>query len=115
MNSIMARLLILRRHLTIMWRAFWHPATPFHLKAIMLGVVVYLVSPIDIIPDFFAVVGWVDDVVLVSLAAGWIIKRLPPEVLGTPQNQTSQNEYANNNNYADETDGPIIDGTSRRN
>jgi len=110
---------MLRRHLIALWRAFWHPATPFYLKTIMLAVVIYLFSPIDIIPDFLIGLGWIDDVLLVSIAAGWIIKRLPPEVLGQPtsqnsQDEYSQNQYAKDEDLSEEENGPVIDGTSRR-
>jgi len=106
---------MLRRQLVALWRAFWHKATPFYLKAIMLGVVIYLFSPIDIIPDFLIGLGWIDDVLLVTLAANWIIKRLPPEVLGQPDPR-AQNTYSPNENVPDDNDpdGPVIDGTSRR-
>ncbi|MCF6326218.1 MAG: DUF1232 domain-containing protein [Devosiaceae bacterium] len=114
MTSILTRLLMLRRHLIALWRAFWHPATPFYLKTIMLAVVIYLFSPIDIIPDFLIGLGWIDDVLLVSLASNWIIKRLPPEVLGQPTEQYSQNQYTKNEDFAEEENGPVIDGTSRR-
>jgi len=110
---------MLRRHLIALWRAFWHRATPFYLKAIMIAVVIYLFSPIDIIPDFLIGLGWIDDVLLVSLAANWIIKRLPPEVLDQQTGQNSQgpysqNQYAKNEDFAEEESGPVINGTSRR-
>ena len=123
MNGIMARILIFRRHLAIMWRGFWHPATPFHLKAIMLGIVTYLVSPIDIVPDFLAILGWVDDILLVSLASNWIIRRLPPEVRESDGHQAPGSQYSSTQysgaahgerQYPDDDDGPVIDGTSRR-
>ncbi len=114
MTSILTRLLMLRRHLIALWRAFWHRATPLYLKAIMVAVAIYLFSPIDIIPDFLVGLGWIDDVLLVSLAANWIIKRLPPEVLSQTTGQYSQKQYAKDEDFSNEENGPVIDGTSRR-
>ena len=104
---------MLRRHLIALWQAFWHRATPIYLKIIMLAVAVYLFSPVDIIPDFLVGLGWVDDVLLVSLASNWIIRRLPPQVLGQSANRYSQNHDNGNENFSEE-EGPVIDGTSRR-
>ncbi len=108
MTGILTRLLMLRRHLIALWRAFWHRATPFYLKAIMLAVVVYLFSPIDLIPDFLVGLGWIDDVLLVSLAA------LGQSTGQHSQNQYSQNQYTKDESFSEEESGPVIDGTSRR-
>ena len=43
-------------------------------------IVLYVVSPIDLIPDVLPVIGVVDDLVLVPLAIRWLLNRLPPEI-----------------------------------
>jgi len=73
------RLLQFRHDLAKLWRAFWNPGTPLWLKAAMIGVVLYLVSPIDLIPDFLLLFGIVDDLVLVPLMLSWIAKYVPEE------------------------------------
>ena len=82
-RSAFARLFVFRNEVVTLWRAFRHPETPLHLKAAMLFVVGYLVSPIDLIPDFIPFVGWADDFVLVPLMVSLIVKLLPIEVTGT--------------------------------
>jgi uncharacterized membrane protein YkvA (DUF1232 family) len=74
---MIGRLLQLRHELVRLWHAFFDPRTPLYLKAAMIGVALYLVSPIDLIPDFIFGLGIVDDLVLVSLALSWIAARLP--------------------------------------
>lgn len=44
-----------------MWRAFNSPATPTHIKALIIGGLIYAVSPLDVVPDFIPVVGLMDD------------------------------------------------------
>ena len=78
------RFFLFRKELVTLWRAFRHPATPIHLKIAMLLVPLYLVSPIDIIPDFFLGLGILDDLVIVPLLVNWLFKLLPPEVRGEP-------------------------------
>ena len=66
------------RHL---WFALRHPAAPGWLKLGALGIVLYLISPIDLVPDWIPVLGVVDDLVLVPMAIRFLLKRLPPELL----------------------------------
>lgn len=82
----------------------------------MVGVVIYLISPIDVLPDFFAVIGWVDDVLLVTLAMNWILKRLPDKVYsqGEPT-QRAPRESFSDDNFENGYTGPIINGKARRN
>ncbi|MDB5541742.1 MAG: hypothetical protein JWQ89_3469 [Devosia sp.] len=75
--SLLARFLTFRKELGTLWRAFVAPETPVHLKALMLLVPAYLLSPIDLVPDFIPVLGWVDDFVVVPLLVGFIVRLLP--------------------------------------
>ena len=63
-----------------LWFALRHPAAPGWLKIGAVMIVLYLVSPIDLIPDAIPFVGAMDDLVLVPLAIRWLLKRLPPEL-----------------------------------
>jgi uncharacterized membrane protein YkvA (DUF1232 family) len=65
------------RHL---WFALRHPAAPTWLKVGTAFIVLYVLSPIDLIPDFIPVLGVMDDVVLVPLAIRFLLKRLPAEL-----------------------------------
>ena len=50
-----------------MWNAFNSPATPAYIKAIIIGGLIYVVSPLDIVPDVIPVVGLLDDVGVVGV------------------------------------------------
>lgn len=64
----------------LMWHALRHPEAPRWLKLGAVGLVLYLVSPIDLIPDVLPFIGVVDDIVLVPLAMRWLLERLPPHI-----------------------------------
>jgi len=64
-----------------LWFACKHPSTPWHAKALGVFVVAYALSPIDLIPDFVPVLGYVDDVLLLPGLIWLAIRLLPPEVL----------------------------------
>ena len=63
-----------------LWRALRHPASPTWLKWAVAGLALYLVSPVDLLPDFIPLLGLVDDLVLIPLAIRALLNRLPPNV-----------------------------------
>ncbi|MBA2964888.1 MULTISPECIES: YkvA family protein [Ramlibacter] len=63
-----------------LWFALRHPAAPAWLKVGTALLVLYLVSPIDLIPDAIPFLGAVDDIVLIPLAIRWLLRRLPPHI-----------------------------------
>jgi uncharacterized membrane protein YkvA (DUF1232 family) len=71
---------VLRGDARQLWAALRHPASPGWLKLGTALVALYVLSPIDLLPDFLPVVGMIDDLVLVPLAIRWMLKRLPPEI-----------------------------------
>jgi uncharacterized membrane protein YkvA (DUF1232 family) len=71
---------VLRGDARQLWFALRHPAAPGWLKLSTALIALYVLSPIDIIPDVVPVLGVMDDLVLVPLAIRWLLKRLPPEI-----------------------------------
>jgi uncharacterized membrane protein YkvA (DUF1232 family) len=58
-----------------------HPRVPWYAKVIAACVVAYALSPIDLIPDFIPVLGYVDDLVLVPLGVALVVRLIPADVL----------------------------------
>jgi uncharacterized membrane protein YkvA (DUF1232 family) len=75
--TLLNRFLQFRAELGQLWRAFRATETPMHLKVLMLLVPLYLLSPIDLIPDFIPLAGWLDDIVIVPTLVSWIVSMLP--------------------------------------
>lgn len=63
-----------------LWFALRHPEAPRWLKFGAAAIVLYVVSPLDLVPDFLPFVGVVDDLVVVPLAIRWLLRRLPAQV-----------------------------------
>jgi uncharacterized membrane protein YkvA (DUF1232 family) len=63
-----------------LWSALRHPGSPAWLKLGTAMVVLYVISPIDLIPDVLPIIGVVDDLVLVPFAIRFMLKRLPADV-----------------------------------
>ena len=72
-----------------------HPVARFHaprrpwLKGLMLLIPAYLISPIDLIPDFIPVVGWLDDAIVIPLMVSWIVRMLPQRAPCAPPAATA--------------------------
>jgi uncharacterized membrane protein YkvA (DUF1232 family) len=71
----------LKRDSVTLWFAAKSPSTPWYAKALGLFVVAYALSPIDLIPDFIPVLGYVDDVLLLPALIWLAVKWLPAHVL----------------------------------
>lgn len=61
-----------------LWIALRHPAAPGWLKWGTAAIVLYLISPIDLIPDALPFFGVIDDLIIVPAAIRWLLNRLPP-------------------------------------
>ena len=81
MESFKNRLRLLKRETHALYLAARHPRTPWYAKLFVAGVVAYALSPIDLIPDFVPILGYLDDLVLIPLGIAVAMKLVPPEVL----------------------------------
>jgi uncharacterized membrane protein YkvA (DUF1232 family) len=68
---------VLRGDVRLLWFALRHPLAPRWLKPALALVGLYLLSPVDLLPDTLPLLGVVDDLVLVPLALSYIVQRLP--------------------------------------
>lgn len=64
------------------WLAARDPRVPMLARLLAVAIAAYALSPIDLIPDFIPVLGWLDDLVIVPLGL-WIVRRLIPDALWT--------------------------------
>ncbi len=80
---------LVRSDARLLWRALKHRESPSWLKWGVAGVALYLVSPIDLIPDFIPFLGVMDDIVLIPLAISWLLKKLPPGVRADIERRTA--------------------------
>jgi uncharacterized membrane protein YkvA (DUF1232 family) len=71
---------LVRGDLRHLWWALRHPQAPRWLKVGTALLAVYLLSPVDLLPDMLPVVGVVDDLVIIPLVLRWMLNRLPPSL-----------------------------------
>lgn len=79
--DLRARARKLKSEIFALYLALRDPRTPWVAKAFGALVVAYAFSPLDLIPDFIPVLGYLDDVILLPLGIWLTIRMIPPAVL----------------------------------
>jgi len=80
-NSWKIRAKRLKREIYAPYLACKDPRTPWYVRVFGALILGYALSPIDLIPDFIPVVGYLDDLVIVPAGIAFLIKMIPKEVL----------------------------------
>ncbi len=71
----------LKLELHALYFAYKHPKTPLHAKVFMALVIGYAISPVDLIPEFIPVLGYLDDLLIVSAGVYLTLKLVPQPVM----------------------------------
>ena len=72
---------IIKRDAHAVYLAARDPRVPWYAKALAFCVAGYALSPLDLIPDFIPILGYLDDVVLVPLGMLAVVKLIPPHIM----------------------------------
>jgi len=71
----------IKKNIYLIYLISRHPKTPFYVKLLIYGVLGYAFSPIDLIPDFIPVIGYLDDLLIVPVGIYIALKLVPEQVL----------------------------------
>ena len=71
----------IKRDVVALWIAARDPRVPWYAKAVAGAVAAYALSPIDLIPDFIPILGYLDDLVIVPLGILLAIRLVPTELM----------------------------------
>lgn len=89
-TSLKARARQLKQHTLTVYYAARDSRTPLHVRALAVLIAAYALSPIDLIPDFIPILGYLDDLLLIPLGLALVIKLTPAEVLEAAQVQAQK-------------------------
>lgn len=76
----------LKRDIVALWIAAKDRRTPLAAKLLAGFIAAYALSPIDLIPDFIPVLGFVDDLILVPLGIALVLRMIPPALMAEFRN-----------------------------
>jgi len=80
-EKLKQRALLLKAETYGLYLAARDPRVPWYAKLLVAGIVAYALSPIDLIPDFIPVLGYLDDLVLIPLGILLALKLIPPQIM----------------------------------
>lgn len=89
-ESLKARAKQLKQQTLTVYYAARDRRTPLYVRALAFLVAAYALSPIDLIPDFIPVLGYLDDLLLIPLGLALVVKLTPPEVLEAARAQAQE-------------------------
>ena len=81
LKKLQARARELKREAYAIYIAARDPRTPWYVKVLIFFVVAHTFSPIDLIPDFIPILGYLDDLIITPGGIWLAVRLIPPEVL----------------------------------
>jgi uncharacterized membrane protein YkvA (DUF1232 family) len=82
----------LKRDIVALWIAGRDPRVPWYAKAVAAAVAAYALSPIDLIPDFIPVLGYLDDLIIVPLGIMLAVRLIPPALMAEFRAEAARRE-----------------------
>ncbi len=83
----------LKSRLLELYYAYRDPALPWKAKIPVAAALLYALSPIDLIPDFIPVLGYLDDVIILSALFAWALRSIPPEILESARERARKEPF----------------------
>lgn len=80
-NNLKDRIRHFKAEAYVLYLAMRHPGTPWYAKVFVAAIVAYAFSPVDLIPDFVPIIGYLDDMVIVAIGFTLAVKMIPPYVI----------------------------------
>ncbi|RDW16055.1 hypothetical protein CWR48_17875 [Oceanobacillus arenosus] len=99
LTDIKTRAKNIKRDIFILIEAYKHPNTPLYVKLLALIFVAYAFSPIDLIPDFIPILGYLDDIILIPLGILLVLKLIPKDVLKVCREKAERSEKVKRKNW----------------
>jgi uncharacterized membrane protein YkvA (DUF1232 family) len=99
LEKLRSRARALKRDVFAVYFAARDPRTPWYAKALVLLIVAYSLSPIDLIPDFIPILGYLDDLIIVPAGIALAIRLIPAEVMAQARQQAAASSVSRSVGY----------------
>jgi uncharacterized membrane protein YkvA (DUF1232 family) len=83
----------IKKELLALYFAYRNPATGWLPKFIILLTLTYALSPIDLIPDFIPLLGYIDDLIIIPILISLSVKTIPGDILREARIDAGKNRY----------------------
>ena len=82
----------IKQQVLLLWTAYQHPECPAYVKVLIGLIVLYALSPIDLIPDFIPILGYLDEMILLPILIGLALKLVPEHVIELAQQELNHQQ-----------------------
>ena len=89
----------LHNEIYVLYLCFRDPRVPWYAKAFIITLVAYALSPIDLIPDFIPVLGYIDDVIIIAAGVYLASKMIPRQVREEHRQKVISGEISGRSNW----------------
>jgi len=89
-DSLKTKAAIIKAELAVLYYAYRNPAMPLAPKLVILFTIGYALSPIDLIPDFIPVIGYLDDLILIPVLIKLALRLIPPSIIEPARKQAAE-------------------------
>jgi uncharacterized membrane protein YkvA (DUF1232 family) len=90
MEKLKSRAQALQAEVHTLLIALRDPRTPWYARSLIVLITAYALSPIDLIPDFIPVLGYLDDLILVPAGIALAVRMIPPQVMADSRSIAQQ-------------------------
>jgi uncharacterized membrane protein YkvA (DUF1232 family) len=90
LDALRNRARLLKRETLALFLAAKDPRTPWYAKLLAVAIVAYALSPIDLIPDFIPVLGYLDELVLIPAGIALVIRLVPADVMAEARERAGE-------------------------
>lgn len=80
----------LKQQIILLYFAYKDPIVPWYAKVFTICIVAYALSPIDLIPDFIPILGYLDDIIIVPLGIMFALKMIPKDVISNCESKADE-------------------------
>lgn len=99
LDKLKQRARALKKEVLAVYLAARDPRTPWYAKGLVLLIVAYSLSPIDLIPDFVPILGYLDDLIIVPAGIALAIRLIPAEVMAEAREQAATSSVSRSVGY----------------
>jgi uncharacterized membrane protein YkvA (DUF1232 family) len=99
LDSLKSKASRLKAEIDALYLCSKHPKVPWYAKAFAFFILGYALSPVDLIPDFIPVIGYLDDIILVPLGIACLIRMIPKDILDECREKAKSRHISKGNHW----------------
>lgn len=98
-ESLKEKSILLKQNIITLYFASKHPDLSLKPKLLILFIIGYTMSPIDLIPDFVPIIGYLDDIIIIPLLISLVLKMIPQQILIESRKKAKEEKILLSNNW----------------